>query len=245
MPDRLFKWFACIYILLGSYWYRNNLTKLAILYGCEKWGNHYYTPHYQRHFNHYKRRRLKLLEIGIGGYKHADKGGESLRMWRSFFRKAGIFGIDIYDKSFHDERRIKTRRGSQVDREFLQSLIEETGGFDIIIDDGSHLNAQVIASFEFLFPFLHDGGMYVIEDTQTSYWPRYGGADRDLNTRSSTMGFFKALVDGLNYEEYRIVDYQPTYYDQNIREIHFYHNLIFIKKGKNAEGSNMLGRQYE
>lgn len=84
-------------------------------------------------------------------------------------------------------------------------------------------------------------GLYVIEDTQTSYWVEFRGfnwgGSRDLNAKGTTMNFFKSLVDGLNYSEYLDPDYQANYYDLNIVGIHFYHNLIFIQKGSNNEPS--------
>ncbi len=54
------------------------------------------------------------------------------------------------------------------------------------------------------------------------------------------MGFFKSLVDGLNYEEFIKPGYVPSYYDKNIIAMTFYHNLVFIQKGKNNEGSNRV-----
>ncbi len=54
------------------------------------------------------------------------------------------------------------------------------------------------------------------------------------------MNFFKGLADSLNYEEIIRPGYIPTYFDKNIVFMHFYHNLIFIYKGKNNEGSHYL-----
>ncbi|WP_138774321.1 class I SAM-dependent methyltransferase [Desulfohalovibrio reitneri] len=103
-------------------------------------------------------------------------GGSSLRMWRTYFPKARVYGIDIHDKKSHDERRIKTFKGSQVDGDFLDRVIDEIGRPDIIIDDGSHINSHIIGSFEHLFPKMKEGGIYAVEDQQTSYWPEhYGG----------------------------------------------------------------------
>ncbi len=61
------------------------------------------------------------------------------------------------------------------------------------------------------------------------------------------MGYFKARSDGLNYEEFRAMDYAPTYLDRHIAELHFYHNLILVKKaGKRAERTaNMTHRRLE
>jgi len=58
------------------------------------------------------------------------------------------------------------------------------------------------------------------------------------------MNYFKSLVDGLNYEEFTINDYIPTYFDKNIISMHFYHNLVFVYKGQNKEGSNVLGKRF-
>lgn len=217
-----------------------SLTKLAKIYNTDKWGGHFYTPHYQRHLRKFKYKKIKLLEIGIGGYDDPRKGGESLRMWKRYFPFGTIYGVDIYDKSFHKESRLEIYQGSQVDLNFLENLINDTGQLDIIIDDGSHVNDHVITTFEYLFPMLKGGGIYVIEDTQTSYWKDFGGSSSDLQMEGTIMNFFKGLTDGLNHKEFSIPNYESSYYDNNIVEIHFYHNLIFITKGGNSESSNVL-----
>lgn len=213
-----------------------NLPALAGIYGTDKWGAHWYAKHYQTHFAPLRLRRLNILEIGIGGYEDPEAGGESLRMWRTYFPRSKIFGIDIYEKSVHDETRIKTFKGSQIDEEFLMRVLKDIGRVDVIIDDGSHLNEHVIRTFQLLFPHLSADGIYAIEDTQTSYWANAGGST-GLNNQATTMGLFKKLIDGLNHVEFEH-DYNPTYYDKNITAMHFYHNLIFVEKGANNEKSN-------
>ena len=212
-----------------------NLKMLATLYGSDKWNTHWYAQHYEQAFRSIRRKRLTVLEIGIGGYGDPRLGGGSLRMWRTWFPHAVIHGIDIEDKSGHEERRIRIHRGSQTDNDFLASVIEKTGPPDLIVDDGSHRNRDVISTFKFLFPRLADGGYYVVEDIQTSYWP--DGDISDRNNPSTSVGFFKALVDGLNWEEY-FGDYRPNDFDLGITSISFHHNLIIVKKGRNREGSN-------
>ena len=109
--------------------------------------------------------------------------------------------------------------------------------FHIIIDDGSHINEHVIETFNLLFPKLKDGGVYVIEDTQTSYWEEYGGDGTDLNNPKTMMNYFKGLTDCLNHQEFITPAHQPDYFDKKIVSMHFYHNLIFIYKGDNNEQS--------
>jgi hypothetical protein len=228
-----FRWLVDIPVSLV---FGRDLKMLATVYGSDKWNVHRYAQHYETHFRALRNKPINLLEIGIGGYDDPKRGGRSLRMWRTWFRRGHIHGIDIFDKSRHDERRITTHRGSQTDSAFLNTVIEGIGRVDIIIDDGSHDSGDVIATFGLLFPRLAEGGYYAVEDTQTSYWPHEGNVS-ERNNRHTTMGFFKSLADGLNWEEY-FGDYAPNYFDLNITEMHFYHNLVVVRKGPNREGSN-------
>jgi hypothetical protein len=220
--------------LIGS-----NLKALATVYHSDKWGAHWYSQHYETHFARLRRKRVNVLEIGIGGYEDPESGGGSLRMWRTYFPRGRIFGLDIFEKSCHQERRIKIFQGSQVDEAFLDDVVKSIGRIDIIIDDGSHLNEHVIRTFELLFPRMGENGFYVIEDTQTSYWHAYGGSSDDQNRAGNSIEFFKRLIDGLHYREYELENYHPSYYDRHIVSIHFYHNIIFIQKGLNDEESNI------
>jgi len=228
--------------------YKNDLSKLALAFETDKEGSHYYARHYQHHFHRLRDKKLNLLEIGIGGYDCPKSGGNSLRMWKAYFPKANIFGIDIYDKTSHDCGRIKTFKGSQIDESFLEKVMSEIGKCDIIIDDGSHINSHVIKTFEVLFPMLSPSGVYVIEDLQTAYWDEVAGVkwggSCDLNAPHTSMQFLKRLVDGLNHEEFTNKSYIPTYFNKHIVSIHFYHNLAFIFKGENSEGSNVISKQF-
>ena len=219
---------------------RNDLPKLATIFGCDKWNRHWYAQHYDRHFRRLRLQPLKILEVGIGGYVDPNDGGRSLRMWKAYFPHSRIYGVDIYDKRGHEEPRIKTFQGRQEDEAFMKRVVEEMGGVDIAIDDGSHVNAHAIAAFQILFPLLSDRGIYVVEDTQTSYWPGFGGRSDDLNDPATIMGYFKGLLDRLNHAELLRPGYEPSYFDRHIVAMHFYHNLIFIEKGDNTEGSDTL-----
>ena len=84
---------------------RYNLNTLAKLCGTDKFGFHKYTQIYSDHFKFFKNKNIKLLEIGVGGYKDLNYGGNSLRMWKKYFSKAEIYGIDIFDKSALEEKK--------------------------------------------------------------------------------------------------------------------------------------------
>lgn len=221
LKDRCAPWLAPLF--------SRDPRALATLYGSDKWGHHWYAQHYATHFAALRRRRLNLIEIGIGGYDDPTAGGASLRMWKRYFPRGAIFGIDLHDKSALQERRITTFRGSQADADFLRDVARRIGRIDIVIDDGSHRNEHVLESFRVLFPLLAPGGIYVVEDTQTSYWERMGGDSVELDSAKTTMGYFKSLADGLNHAELEI-EREPSYTDQHVAALHFYHNLVFVQK---------------
>lgn len=213
-----------------------DLTWLGRHFKTDKAGTHQYTQHYARHFAHLRDREVVVLEIGIGGYSREGAGGASLRMWKHYFRNGRIHGLDIEDKSFVDEDRIRSFQGSQDDPDLLRRIVDEIGRPDVVIDDGSHRPEHILATFDVLFPLLADDGIYVVEDTQTSYWPEWGGAE-DPEDRSTSMAMLKRLADGLNHVEYVVEPYEPTYTDRHVVGVHFYHNLVFVQKGLNTEGT--------
>lgn len=214
-----------------------DLTELAQEFKTDKFGTHRYTPHYQHHLEHLREREFTMLEIGIGGYARDGKGGASLRMWKHFFPKAQVLGLDIHDKSFVNAPRIKAIQGSQVDEALLHRIVEENGPIEVVIDDGSHRPHHIRETFRILFPLLAPNGIYAIEDIQTSYWPEWGGSE-DRQDPTTTLALVKDLVDGLNYEEYVDEPYEPTYSDLHVVGVHAYHNLVIIEKGENKEGTN-------
>jgi demethylmacrocin O-methyltransferase len=212
-----------------------SLSDLAVRFGSDKWGHHWYPPRYHHYFEPYRDLAVKVLEIGVGGYNATDKGGESLRMWKHYFRRGLVYGLDIFAKPGIAESRLHVMQGDQGDEQFLDSLAREFGPFDIVIDDGSHVSNHVISSFTALFPHVRPGGMYVVEDLQTSYWPRFGG-NADPSAGGTSMAFIKNLVDGLNHQEQiRDPNRQPSETELTVTGVHVHHNIAFIEKGLNTE----------
>jgi len=172
------------------------------------------------------REPLRILEIGVW------RGG-SLELWRQYFGPhAIIFGIDI-NESCRDipQTSAQIRIGSQVDREFLESVVNEMGGIDIVIDDGSHMSQHVIESFKILFPLLADNGYYWIEDVHTSYWPRWGGG---LRRRNSSIEFLKSLIDELHtpYFRRRPRSRLSPSEKSGLQSVELFDSMALIRKGR-------------
>lgn len=210
---------------------KKDITSLARIYQTDKVSRHFYTLVYEQWFRDFRFKKIKLLEIGIGGYGKLHMGGNSLRMWKSYFPKGSITGIDLYDKTDLGEHRINIYKGNQADVEFLKSVSGKDGPFDIIVDDGSHMQSHILASFKTLFPLLASGGIYVVEDTQTSYWPKFEGSTAEMDSIPSAMNYFIRRIHEVNKTEWLKDDLQKELPTDDISAIAFYHNLIFIKKG--------------
>lgn len=214
---------------------RGDLCSLGRIFGTDKCTSHNYTPVYHAMFQRLRSERIKLLEIGIGGDEDAARGGHSLRMWKRYFPRGRIFGIDLYDKSAFKEPRIHIERVDQSSPAELEAFARTYGPFDIVIDDGSHICDHVVTSFKSLYPFVSENGFYVVEDTQTSYWPAYGGSSENLDASSSSLPFFKRLTDFVNHQEIICPSTEIIELGCQIVSLSFFHNLVFVRKGRNDE----------
>lgn len=111
-------------------------------------------------------KEIRLLELGI------NRGG-SLLLWRDYFPSGVIAGLDLNPVTLDDPSgRIRIYRGFQQDTRLLDTIRAETapGGFDIVIDDCSHIGEFSAISFWHLFDrHLKPGGLFVIEDWGTGY----------------------------------------------------------------------------
>lgn len=182
----------------------------------------HYFPIYERHLAPFRNRTITLLEIGV------FKGG-SLQMWQRFLGPlATIVGIDINPEcKQHEEPGIHVRIGDQSDPKFLQSLLDEFGTPDIVIDDGSHKMQHLIASFQFLYPRIAKNGLYIAEDLHTCYWPEYGGG---VNEPGSFVNISKSLVDKLNADHSR-GQVEADFIARNTFSIAFYDSVIVYERG--------------
>jgi len=181
---------------------------------------------YSNYFKDYKDKEINILEIGI------DKG-ESLKIWRKYFTSAKICGIDIIDIKFQIEG-VDLIRANQTDEKTLKEICDKYNGFDIIIDDGGHYSKQIIISLNFLFDYLKDDGLYIIEDLQTSYFPRFGGSRLNLRKKTTSMNYLKSIADSINYEHNDKPFIKSKKFDGKVKYIHFYQNVAILKKGKSV-----------
>jgi SAM-dependent methyltransferase len=142
-------------------------TLNASKYDTDKAQHTHYLRNYEEYFRPLLDRDIRLLELGV-------LHGGSLQLWRDYFERGRIVGLDLNPVEIEDPTgRIRFYQGGQQDTVLLDRIARECApeGFDIIIDDCSHVGDLARVSFWHLFDnHLKPGGLYVIEDWGTGYW---------------------------------------------------------------------------
>lgn len=231
---------------------QKNITEAFSESGTDKMWLHGYQRWYEEALAPYKDvEHLAILEIGA-------KEGKSLKSWVEYFSKPSrVDGVAYMADPV--KAKAKACEAGQllcnvvniysVDQSNPQQLenfakeVEEKDpqhpGWDVIIDDGSHVPMHQLTTFKHLFPKLRPGGLYIVEDMETSYAAGpakiYGyefSAGIDAPPGVSAMNKFMELVHVVNRKHF--VSPGLTVFgqevDSTVSDVRFADNVILIKK---------------
>lgn len=184
-----------------------------------KW--HHYIPIYDRYFSRFRGTKLKFLEIGV-------HFGGSMQMWRKYFGDdAVIYGIDIdKDCARFDGEAGQVRIGSQADPDFLNQVVDEMGGVDVILDDGSHHMNHIPVSLQTLFPRMSEGGVYMIEDLHTAYLEKFGGG---IERQGNFFNTVRGVMDDMHRWYHRTKPLK-TDYGKQVSGMHVHDSIVVLDK---------------
>lgn len=208
-----------------------------------------YLERYESYFESRRSSVEALFELGV------HEGG-SLVMWKDYFPNALVVGLDAETLFTSNDARLKTYIGSQDDGALLQRICAECApsGFDIIIDDCSHIGILTKASFWPLFDnCLKKGGIYAIEDWGTGYWDKWPdgrrfesagdivkqfddstGVTHEFHSHQiGVPGFIKQLIDECAVEDITMPGWSRAQYASThspILRIDVYRGQVFVFK---------------
>ena len=203
-------------------------------FNSDKW-EHYFDI-YDHLLGKFYESKVNYLEIGV-------QNGGSLEIAKKLFASDSlIIGMDIDPNCKRLEGKVANQIiiGSQVDDATLLK-VSEFGPFDIIIDDGSHIQSHMIVTFFKLFPLLSQNGVYIIEDTHTNYSPEHQESFLGIGLYD----YFKGLSERLNIDfinshfrkdRYKLPRHERSSIHQipdivrDIFSIEFFDSVIAIKK---------------
>jgi hypothetical protein len=148
--------------------YNINLVDLNNKY-TDKNTTHSYLPLYDDLLKPIKDTAVNILEIGIGDFE--EKNGGSLLLWRKYFTKATIYGLDILPKNrildevINDSSIKLFTEINAYDSNFVSNELNNIK-FDFLIDDGPHSLESQEKFIELYSPLLSENGILIIEDIQ-------------------------------------------------------------------------------
>lgn len=191
---------------------------------------HAYAGFYDRFFRDFRDESITILELGCGQVWNI---GASLRMLKAYFPKADIVGVDnkpAARRLTNDGFRIEVGDLSKI--EFLRRLRRYRP--TILIDDASHLWSHQILAMAELYDTLPSGGIYVMEDINTSF-----GHLRETYSEGTTFSghdFVNAVctaIHAFDREHLNAVPY-PEYVSYVARQTafvaQFRHTALFVRR---------------
>jgi len=136
---------------------------------------HSYLDLYEKLLQSKKDTAKHVLEIGIGDF--GPKNGGSIKLWRDYFTKATIHGLDILpidrvmDEIIGDERiKLYVDTDAYDENVFRSNFLDKNIKCDFMLDDGPHTLESMKKFIELYSQIMTDDGVLIIEDVQSMEW---------------------------------------------------------------------------
>jgi SAM-dependent methyltransferase len=208
-------------------WNQQMMNKIEELFDTTekpstKWTG--YFDVYERHLAKFVGKAPKILEIGV-------LGGGSIELWLKYFGEGTqVIGVDIDTRclAYKYEGNAQVIMGDQSNPAFWDEFLDKNTDFDIIIDDGSHIMEHQILTLQKTFPHLKTGGVYICEDTHTSYWPKWNG---EYDKKGTFLDYSKYLTDIMNQQHFQQkMDPAVLKTFENLYSTAFYNSMVVLEK---------------
>jgi len=206
-----------------------SLSDISKKYPTDKDFTHnYYESVYEEFFYPIKDNVKLVCEIGIGGFlKEAGwEPGNSLRVWRDYFKNAQILGLDIVRHQLRDLERITIDWLDQSKKELVSDYAAKLREYDIIIDDGSHNIHDQQITFASFMKSLKSGGLFIIEDLHSSIEVKipekrdvWGWGDP---TKITTLELLENFIDKKEIISDYLDEEEKEYLKNNIKSIQIF-----------------------
>ena len=205
----------------------NSMEILGRKYKSDKITHHRYHEIFPHFISKFYDKEGGIIEIGVEQFN-------SIKMWLELFKNSHIYGYDININDAGEKYTIfKGDQSKEDDLDRFINIIKTPIYF--INDDGSHIPEHQVLTFNKLFPILEDGGIYIIEDIETSYWTKGDIYNYPTNygykNPNSVVELFKNIIDCVNSEFLQENINSPIKHLDNIKMISFAYNCIIIEKG--------------
>jgi hypothetical protein len=213
--------------------------------GSDKFGRHHYEQYYENWLKPFRSKpNITFLEIGA-------EQGRSLAVWNEYFdnHPQRILGLAYGDKTSELPQAVQgmdhvsIQFGDQSNNQTMSSLRQQ-GPWDIIIDDGSHVPKHMIYTLFSLWNSVKPGGLYIIEDLETNYWPspsrlygyRWKGSGIGAVPEFSAVSKIQQIQQVLIRHQIGAKELSVMQGDEDICSVEWGMNLVALKKCDAARG---------
>jgi hypothetical protein len=155
--------------------YKMELINLSHNLNTDKNTSHSYLELYEKLLSSKKETAKRILEIGIGDF--GEKNGGSIKLWRSYFTNAIIYGLDILpisrvmDELVNDDTIILFTETDAYNKDFFTSeFLNKNLKFDFMLDDGPHSLKSMLQFIQLYSQVMTEDGILIIEDVQSMDW---------------------------------------------------------------------------
>lgn len=187
---------------------------------AHSFGGRHYLDIYDPLFAKWRNDDFDIIEIGV-------RGGCSMRLWSAYFTRARIHGVDIDPVCVNAGTipRVSITIGSQDDPVVLANVALQCRELRLVIDDGSHLLAHLLFTFDYLWPKLVSHGLYIMEDVSTTYagvdlgWP-------GMKFNKTLPAVPRAELDKLILDRIKDMDFHRG----NVLSLSISNNLLIFEK---------------
>jgi precorrin-6B methylase 2 len=217
----------------------SSLETLFTKYGSDKasfWtkkkNGHGYTKFYLKHLKKIKNQKLNILEIG-------SFSGASAAAFSKFFPKSSVFCLDVNISNFkYISKKIKVFGLDATKENSVKNFLKKINisynqeYFDIIIDDGSHKQEDILYVLKFFFKNLKKNGFYIIEDYKHMNFFKHLSVPHELKIDKLINCLrkkkkFKSLILDLSFQKELFRKIKSINYYKGISKIS---NIVFFTK---------------
>lgn len=140
-----------------------SLDQIGIEEGSDRSSKvHNYLAQYETFLESFRSETIEILEIG-------GRTASSARLWTRFFPNATLHVVDTHPTpELGAIDRVEVHKLERFTSEALEQVTDDVRP-TLVLDDGTHRWSHQMMALRALLPSLRPGGLFIIEDLQTSY----------------------------------------------------------------------------